>query len=111
MPTSLIWKTLVVAILAAGLVWFLTGAASDSLVKRTGAVDADGQVVYQDNRVMCSGGVPYTTTDGVRVEPTLSPYCRYGPIPTEALGPNPGLAVATFVFVLVLGLWPASRRA
>jgi hypothetical protein len=99
MATGLIWKTLVMATLAAGIVWLLTVA--------TFRPDA-----YVDNRPYCSGGalIPYTL-GGVRVEPTMSPTCRFGPIPADALGPSPALAVATFLLVGGVGVVIGIRRA
>ena len=103
MATGVIWKTLAIAAIAAGGVWLVTVAGFRPLVTVT--VEADGEVVYVDNRWFCSGGAtaPYTV-DGVRVVPTLSPGCHGGPINADALRPSPVPAVATFLLVGSLGL-------
>jgi hypothetical protein len=92
MATGLLSKALAVATLAAGTVWLLTVATFD-------------RDPYVDNRPYCSGSValPYTV-GGVRVEPTIPPHCRFGPIPADALGPSAVPAVATFLLVGSLGL-------
>lgn len=98
MGTGLIWKTLAIATVAAGGVWLLTVATFSPQV--TAIVEADGEVVYADDRPYCSGAltIPYTI-DGVRVQPTMPSRCHGGPIPASALGPSPVPAVATFLLV------------
>ena len=90
-------KTLVVAALAACGVWLLMVATFRPMV----AFDP----VYADNRPYCSGGftIP-STVDGVRVQPTMPPHCRGGPIPAGAVGPSPVPAIGTFLLVGWVGL-------
>ena len=100
MATGLVFKTLVVAVLAAGIVWLLTVS--------TFRPDA-----YVDNRPYCSNMVRLPNgPSGVGLpENTFPPRCHGGPIPADALAPSPVPAVVTFLFVGGLGFIVGVRRA
>jgi hypothetical protein len=111
MATGLIWKTLAVATLSAGLVWLLTIATFRPQVYAT--VEADGEVVYVDNRPFCSNMIrlPHGPSGVGLPTYTFPPSCRLGPIPADALAPSPVPAVAIFLLVGSLGLVLGIRRA
>ena len=99
MATGLVSKTLVVAAVAAGVVWLLTVA--------TFRPDA-----YVDNRPFCSNMVrlPHGPSGVGLPTYTFPPSCRGGPIPADALAPSPAPAVAMFLLVGSLGLVLGIRR-
>jgi hypothetical protein len=100
MATGLVFKTLILAVVAAGIVWLLTVA--------TFRPDA-----YVDNRPFCSNSV--TLPDGPSgvglPTKTFPPGCHGGPIPADALAPPPVPAVVTFIFAGSLRYIVGVRRA
>ena len=90
MRTGLLALSLAVAAIAAGGVWAYTSATFAGFV---------------DDRPYCSNMVRLPDgPSGIGLpDKTFPPTCRYGPVPTDRLGPSPVPALATFLLIAGTG--------